>query len=175
MNSVLFFMLSVASFSKVQSVSWPLWIQSESCYKRIVICERYDSSDPTCSNQAGHLGSNGFRIVGGKNEIEIKGRSVIFKPDGGLHIGGSVWKTTIGLTEGTSLLPPSYNIDLIVCPTMVSVALLDTTIEATYSFLCGNEVVEPTQTGIIFFKDLGTCNSTQNVILVAVHQGNNMQ
>ena len=165
--------LSVTSFNNCQSFSWPSWIQNESCYERIVICERYDSSNPTCSNQAGHLSSNGFRIVGGKNELEIEGRSALFQPDGGLIIGGSVWKTTIGLTEGTSILTTSYNIELINCPRTISVTVRDT-ITASYNFHCGNnsEVVEPTQTGIVYFKDLGICgNNTQNVIVVAVRQG----
>ncbi len=178
MNSILFFMLSMISFGNIHSFSWPQWIQTESCYERIVICERYDSSDPTCSNQAGHLSSNGFRIIGGKNEVEIEGRSVIFQPDGDLFLGGSVWKTTISLTEGTSLLTTSNNIDLINCPAETSLRI-GTTIKANYNFLCGNdsEVVEPSQTGIVYFKDLGICNTdmynSQNVLLIAVRQGNN--
>ena len=169
-------MLSVASFNKVQPFSWPLWIQSESCYERIVICERYDSSDPTCS---GYLGSNGFRATGGKNELEIEGRyaMVLFQHGGRLTIGGSVWKTTIGLTEGTSVLNPAYNIDLMDCPSMVSVRFSASTIimTANYTFLCGNdsEIIEPSQTEIVYFKDLRTCSDSQNVLLIAVRQGNN--
>ena len=179
MNSILqnlmfVFMLLVTSFSNCQSFSWPPWIQNESCYERIVICERYDRNNPTCSNQAGHLGSNGFRIIGGRNELEIEGRSVFFQPDGDLIIGGSVWKTTIGLTKGTSVLTTSYNIDLIDCPRLIRVTF-GNTVTANYSFHCGNdsEVVEPAQTGIVYFKDLGICGNNKNVILVAVRQGIN--
>ena len=177
----LLFMLSVTSFSKGQSISWPPWIHSESCYERIIICERYDSSNPTCSNQAGHLGSNGFRVSSGKNILEIEGPiSLLFiEPDGDLAIGGSVWKTTIDQTERTSVLTSSYDIDPIECSSMgLSIPMISAeTITAVYSFLCGSnsEVIEPAQTGIIFFKDLGTCNNSQNkhVILVAVRQGIN--
>lgn len=176
MNSILFFMLSMSSFGKICSFSWPLWIQSESCYERIVICERYDSSNPTRSNQDGHLSSNGFRVLGGQNELETEGRSVIFQPDGDLIIGGSVWKTTIGLEEGTSILTTSNNIDFINCPA-ATILIVGATIKARYTFSCGNnsEVIDPTQTGIIYFKDLSTCNNSQNVLLIAVRQaqGNN--
>jgi hypothetical protein len=174
MNSIFFSMLSVIYFGNVHPFSWPQWIQTESCYERIVICERYDSSDPTCSNQAGHLSSNGFRIIGRKNEVEIEGRSVIYRPNGGLFVGGSVWKTTIGLTEGTSSLTTTHNIDLIDCPARVTVTV-GATIKANYTFLCENasEVVEPTQTGIVLFKGLGICSNSQfNVLLIAVRQGN---
>ena len=174
MLQLLLFILSVTFFSKVQSFTWPPWIQSESCYERIIICERYDSSDPTCSNQAGHLGSNGFRATGGKNELEIEGRSVLLQPGGGIVAGGGkIWMTTIGLMETTSVLTPSYNIDLIECESRgISVVNGATTITATYGFLCGNEVIEPAQTGIKYFKDLRTCsNSQSHVILIAVRQG----
>ena len=142
-------MLSVTSFSKGQSFSWPPWIHSESCYERIIICERYDSSNPTCSNQAGYLGSNGFRIIGGKNELGIEGPiSLLFiEPDGDLAIGGSVWKMTIDQSERTSVLTSSYNIDPIECPSQgFSITMIDDEIiTASYSFLCGNnsEAVEP--------------------------------
>ena len=172
MNSVLFFMFFMIYFGEVCSFSWPLWIQNESCHERIVICERYNSSNPSCSDQGGHLSSNGFRIIRGRNELEIEGRSVIFTPNGDLYIGGSVWKTTIGLTEGTSLLIASNNIDLVDCPARLT-ATLDATITVNYAFVCGNdsEVVEPAQTGIIYFKHLGICNNSQNVLLIAVRQG----
>lgn len=172
MNSVLFFMLFIVSFGEVCSFSWPLWIQTESCHERIVICERYDSSNPTCSDQGGHLSSNGFRIIRGRNVVEIEGRSVIFKPNGDLYVGGSVWKTIIGLTEGTSLLTTSNTIDLIDCSAGFSTTL-GATITVNFTFLCGNdsEVVEPTQTGIVYFKDLGICSNSQNVLLIAVRQG----
>ena len=169
---LLLFMLT--SFSKGQSFSWPPWIQSESCYERIVVCERYDRSNPTCSNQAGHLGSNGFRIIGGQNELEIEGRSVLLQPGGGIVAGGgNIWMATIGLMETTSVLTPSYSIELIECESKgVSVINGATTITATYGFLCGSEVIEPAQTGIVYFKDLRTCNNSQlHVILVAVRQG----
>ena len=177
MSSILFFMLSTISFGKVQSFSWPQWIQTESCHERIVICERYVSSNPTCSDQAGHLSNNGFRIIDGRNEVEIEGiASVFFQPEGtgDLTLGGSVWMTTIGLTEGTSLLTTSNNIDLIDCPARLT-ETLDATITANYAFVCGNDsvVVEPAQTGIVYFKDLGTCFNSQNVLLIAVRQGNN--
>ena len=175
MNSLFFFiMLSMTSFGKIRSFSWPLWIQTESCHERIVICERYVSSNPTCSDQAGHLSSNGFRIIDGKNEVEIEGTSIFFQPDGDLTLGGSVWMTIIDLKEGTSLLTTSNNIDLIDCPARLIVTL-GAIIKANYSFVCGNdsEVVEPTQTGIVYFKDLGTCNNSQNVLLIAIRQGNN--
>ena len=180
MNSILqmfVFMLLVTSFSNCQSFSWPLWIQNESCYERIIICERYDRNNPTCSNQAGHLGSNGFRIIDGRNEFEIEGRSALFQSDGGLIIRGSVWKTTIGSTERTSVLTTSHNIDLIDCPsTFTTILTYAYTTTVKYNFHCGNdtEVIEPAQTGIIYFKDLGICgNNSQNVILVAVRQGIN--
>ena len=159
-------------FGEVCSFSWPLWIQNESCHERIIICERYNSSNPSCSDQGGHLSSNGFRIIRGRNEVEIEGRSVIFKPNGDLYIGGSVWKTIIGLTEGTSLLTTSNNIDLIDCPARADLRI-GATIIANYNFVCGidSEVVEPAQTGIVYFKDLGICNNSQNVLLIAVRQG----
>ena len=169
-----FFILLVTTISKVQSFSWPLWIQSEHCYERIVICERYDSSNPTCSNQAGYLGSNGFRVIGGENELEIEGRSVLLQPGGGIVAGGGkIWMATIGLMETTDVLTPSYNIDLIECESRgVSLVNGVTTITGTYGFLCGSEVIEPAQTAIEYFKDLRTCNDSQShVILVAVRQG----
>ena len=141
-------MLSVTSFSKGQSFSWPPWIHSESCYERIIIREHYDSSNSTCSNQAGYLGSNGFRIVGGKNELGIEGPiSFLFiESDGDLAIGGSVWKT-IDQSERTSVLTSSYNIDLIKCPSQgFSITMINAEIiTVSYSFLCGNnsEAVEP--------------------------------
>lgn len=167
------FILLVTTISEVQSFSWPLWIQSEHCYERIVICERYDSSDPTCSNQAGYLGSNGFRVIGGENELEIEGRSVLLQPSGGIVVSDSIiWMATIGLMETTDVLTPSYNIDLIECDSGGVSLVIGATITATYGFLCGSEIIEPAQTAIEYFKDLGTCNDSQShVILVAVRQG----
>lgn len=159
---------------RAQSFSWPSWTQNEHCYERIAVCESYMSNNPTCSVQGGHLGSSGFIILSTENEIEIEGRSVLQLPSGGIVASGNVWSTTIGMHESTSVVTPSYNLDLKVCPSSISLVNSATTITATFRFQCEDGVVQPDQTGIVYFKNLKTCSNSQfsNVLVIAIRQGN---
>ena len=83
----------------------PHWLQAEGCYKQIVICEHYNSSDPTCSSHGGRLGSSGFKILTQQqNQIEIEGRSIFTLPDGSVSHNGTnaVWTVMVGIYKSTS-------------------------------------------------------------------------
>lgn len=160
--------------SVINTMPQPHWFQAEGCYDRILICERFDSNDPTCSTQNGHLGISGFRIVGARNTVEIEGRSILTTASGGIRYNGTnaVWKTMTGMLESTSVVTSSRSLVIERCESRALLRISGSSlINATYNFSCQDQALEPSDAGIIFFRDLGWCSDAQSAVLIVVRQG----
>ena len=161
-----------------QQVPLPNWIHDESCYRRTLLCERYNPSDQMCDAQGGLLGNTGFSVVTNNdgnpvNQIELKSSLLVLDPLQRENIDYEIWMTTLNQTESTSSLVPSDNFNTItICVKHIS----GSTQYNFATFQCGSEAIMPSNTGLVMYGVFNEerCESgirKNPYILVAVRQG----
>lgn len=178
-------LLNQEKLVSAQQIPLPDWIYDETCYRRTLLCERYNPSNPTCDIQGGLLGSTGFSITTDNdglqvNEVEVRG-FLLSDSSGNVLISPEIWMTMLDQAELTSSLTPSDNLKNIQTCNGSTVNIRGS-FPSNYTlgiqFLCASgETLDQSNAGLVsymVFND-ARCISSADLrnpyILVAVRQG----